>query len=63
MDTNYDKFMIKPVAGYWALGAPGVLKSPSNKSFYDWPVGENDGWTSIPHNYDSVNKNIVFHVD
>ena len=62
MDTNYDKFMIKPIGGIWAFGAPGVLKSPTNKTFYDWPVSS--GWPVISsYNYDADNKNVTFHVD
>lgn len=60
--TTYDKFMIKPVAGYWAMGAPGAVKSPANKTFYDWPVSNE--WTSInSYRYDAANKNVTFHVD
>ena len=63
MDANYDKFMIKPVAGLWAYGAPGVVKSPTSKTFYDWPVA-NDGWVvNNSYNYDAANKNVTFHVD
>ena len=63
MDANYDKFMIKPVAGLWAVGAPGAIKSPTNKVFFDWPVA-NDGWSVVSsYNYNAANKNVTFHVD
>ena len=63
MSTIYDKFLIKPMAGLFPVGAPGIVKSPETKTFWDFPASTTDGWAEIDWNYDAANKNIKFHVD